>query len=401
MAKISTLSASTIMLTSMFGAGVLSFPESFNNAGYLITTIFIIFVGYLTVMSLYAIAMSARYTKKKNTTYAEICNHAHKILGVFTDIFSLLNSIAFSMIYIIFISKWIYSVISSTFNTSKISKSIIALITLVLLFFPASQKNIKAMKFISLASILSFLFLILLILYYAFTIKPLKIPMNAVGRSVGSGLSPLLLAFGAHSNMVNIYNNLKKRTSLSLFKVALYSTVAASILFFSIGFIPYILFKSKCNTDILTLLNDSNTIPCKAILNTWDKNLILPKMAIVEFCFVLSSSFCLQINPGRQSFTNLIERLNIKKIKEHTTIVRYCITLLYCLSSFLIVYFDINVNFVISLVCAIPLTSICYVFPSIAYYFVAEKRNMVFKLIMFNGILGVGIMIFLLVDIFI
>ncbi|EPR78340.1 Amino acid transporter [Spraguea lophii 42_110] len=400
MGKISAFKGSLIMLTTMFGVGVLSLPVAFMNAGWLVSTILFGIVGIVTFISLYSIAATAYYSKLEDPTFFSVCANANPVLGYLVDIFVILNGFLTAAIYICNISNWIKDSILPTVKINNAPLYLVTIGVLLVLFLPSMIDSIAVLQVASYLSISSFSYLLALTLVYPIFLK--RAPSAEIlskGENLSKSVPPILFAFCCQVNMISVYNNLEKKSIVSIFQVAIYSIFMATVVYMTIGLVPYIMFGKDCNDNIITLINDITKTPCKSIMSTFDKNLISSKIAILAFCLVLSCSYCLMVNPCRTSIKNLTTSVFKVNLKKFDVIFRFAVSMSFAVVCFLITVFKIKLDLIMNLSAALGIVSICYIIPTIAYIMTRKKKNSLFVAVVANGFIGLAIMIYLLINV--
>lgn len=421
---LSALQGALILVTTMFGGGILFLPASIFHMGWLPASalffITVIFIG----LTMYFLCACAEIIQKRKAadkegeqdssgliTYAEVMKKSYSFLSPVIDL--LVSSLGFlaCMTYVSLITKSLVGL----FDCEKYRIFVLAGLV-ILVFFLGVNKDLSSLAWASYLSIGCVCSLTLLIIYI-FALNLMKsgnvldvtaqnlkdnitsleykvsgkmIDINNFGKSFGY----IIFAMACQQNMLSVYSQLSDKNDT--FKTILLACFIGPLIYYLVAMFGYFGIGEESKTSVLSLLSDSKShLVCKLAAQgkavEW-----ITKAVVFMFCVVLTCSCAFQLNPAKISVANLINLIpmsgkkgsrvnsendeNTESDQKKSTIYDKMVyhivtTFVVCVLVFLLNIKQLPIEIVVSLIGAVAGNCISFIFPAVAYYGVASKNK--------------------------
>ncbi|KAK1350310.1 transmembrane amino acid transporter [Hamiltosporidium tvaerminnensis] len=367
---LNTFQGITAMVTTMMGSGVIMLPSAFGDVGYVFGTLQFVSTSIISFFTLYAISSAAvKMNKNEKQTYYSVCKNINKFMAVFADLCIALQGYSCCLVYMIALATWIPKLIGK-----EISRFYMVMIFLPPLYYLASLKNLKNLRYVSFLSVGSVTYLASLILYYSLLTRGKYSEGEKVNFNYkfNSALSVIIFALGCHQNIIKVYSELQNKSLKNITLISGLSVLFGSSIYLVIGFFGYFIAGSSIDGSILdSFLDKSTKLSRFLIQDTFDKFMILNKIAVICFCCVMMSAFPTQQQPAKDSVINLIFLITKKPRNESSEdTMRKILTFIFCITVGILACIpDLDFDSVLKFIGATAATSITYIIPSLVYIF--------------------------------
>ena len=225
------LYATAVLVGTMVGVGIFGIPFAFSKAGFWVGFLFLIFIGFITLLLnlMYGEVVLRTHEKHQITGYTE------KYLGPWFKR-SIFFSVALSfysalLVYMIIAGDFLNNIFSSVFYISPTSYSLVFFVTLSILIL----RGIKRIFWVELLLVALFVVVVFLIL---------GLGINKIDFSNFTGVQPefwflpygvLLFAFAGFS-AIPIQRDILRNQENNLYKSILLAVILTGVLYFIFAF---------------------------------------------------------------------------------------------------------------------------------------------------------------------
>ncbi|EJW02293.1 hypothetical protein EDEG_03276 [Edhazardia aedis USNM 41457] len=421
-----TFPAIIVMVTSTLGCGVIFLPKAFKDIGGYYGPALLCTMGCVSLLTLFAINFASyKHLKQRSKsekyevpqengekesgkkgeeemTYYSVAKTHSTILALAIDISIIIQSLGCCVTYVLSLQQWTYML----FGFKKY-EWIPKILFVAVLFVLAAQKSLSSLRYVSYLSVISVVYLMFMLMFYAVYYKAdmvdFAVSSGAVkGQKSGlhDSLASCIFALGCHQNIVGVFRELKQKTLGNINRVALSSIIICSLIYLTIGQCGYIVGGDYILKDILSLFIDSAFSHYKFIKEqTFDKYLILPRIATCGFLIVMLCAFPLQQHPARDSALNIVKMFcNLKDASEQKLYYyKVIITAIACTLIGTVSCFINGASTVVGFIGATATNGIMIIFPTILYALTVRKFNYKTVASLTMTALGVILSIYLLV----
>jgi len=394
--KLSAISATLLIITSMLGYGIICAPNATAQVGYLNALVLIAGVSFITFSSISLIFKSCDKLKqthgKTNISYFELLSSIHPIAGNFANLLVFFIGFTSNIAYILALVEWGCNIVGLTGrkNVFLVSASFS-----IIQFFLSFIRDLKFLQKASYLSLFSCLLVAMTIVIYLIKLRPV-VEVKSVDTKIENCLGKFIFAMCCQSMIPVVYSSL--RSNVKPTNVALMVSIGGGLMvvFFGIG--GYFLcgneMQSSQKNDILGYMGEKGTIFRHALETSFDKKGMLIKICQVFFVLLLNCSYIFQMFPARAALISLIKiKFSNKTSKSDfllTTIVSFLyIALACCLSSYK------AANKVVSYSGTYLINVIAFIFPSISYFsIVGMKTSTIYNFMaIINILVGISLMV--------
>ncbi|WUR04606.1 putative sodium-coupled neutral amino acid transporter [Vairimorpha necatrix] len=361
------------IISTMLGAGINFMPAAFRSLGYLYSIYSMMFIVFLTALTLFTIGYSAHLNKRTSKTYSSIGYDFHKYVGYSVDL-----TIFFSQFFVgIFFHKYMVNLlilflfgINETDKNYQTYKNGALLSTGTILYGLSLLKDLSSLKFTSYLSVFSVIYVTILMIFFNFYFGDTIRQGDFLSKNTefSFGLKYIILGMSCQVNMVSVYSELISKSAKGLVFISMFSSIMGGMIYGLVGLCGYRILGMSIGTDDIIKMFCSESSPINQALK--DKNFILkfaPKIAIIGAIIVLLGSFPLQLNPASTILLKIIGRKD-----EKSRII--LITGLF-ISMLIINIIDVKLNTIMLFLGGILSNSISFFFPSLYYILSVRKVN--------------------------
>ncbi|EEQ82076.1 hypothetical protein NCER_101273 [Vairimorpha ceranae BRL01] len=362
--------------TTMLGAGINFMPAAYASLGYINSMFCMMFVIFLTGLTLFTVGYSAHLNKSNTKSYSSIGYDFHMYLGYIVDF-----AIVFSQFFvgIVFQKYMVDLLILYLFNVKSGQKDYDTyrigglLVTSIILYGLSLLKDLSSLRFTSYLSVFSVFYLTLLMTFFNFYLKTdiQTGGFDAKNNKYGFGLQSIILGMCCQVNMVSVYSELLNKSAKGLIFISAVSSILGGMIYASVGFFGYkILGNSIGKEDIIKIFCDRNSLLNRALAN---ENIFIrksPQVAIVGAIFVLLGSFPLQLNPA----SNILMKIFGKKDERSRIML---VTGLFLSILFINFIPNLKLDTFMGICGGIFSNSISFFFPSLYYILSVRKINLI------------------------
>ncbi|EJW01497.1 hypothetical protein EDEG_03921 [Edhazardia aedis USNM 41457] len=417
-----TFPAIIVMVTSTLGCGVIFLPKAFKDIGGYYGPALLCVMGCVSLLTLFAINFASyKHLKSKSEkskipqetdekvsekkgeeemTYYSVAKTHSVVLALAIDISIIVQSLGCCVTYVLSLQQWTYML----FGFKKY-EWIPKILFVAVLFVLAAQKSLSSLRYVSYLSVLSVIYLMLMLLFYSVYYKGDMVDFAtssnaAKGEKAGlhDSLASLIFALNCHQSIVGVFRELKHRTLGNINKIALFATIICSLIYLTIGQCGYVVGDDYILKDILSLFIDSQYSHYKFIKEkTFDRYLVLPRIATCGFLTVMLCAFPMQQHPARDSTLNIIKMFCDLKDATEKKLYYYkvIITGIACIFIGAVSCFIQSASTVVGFIGATATNGIMIIFPTILYALTERKLNIKTIISLIVASLGVALSIYL------
>lgn len=335
------------------GSGILTFPSLFQKYGCLLTIIYTIIFGIISLFSCILYTQVNYYYNKKDDI-GTLASHDIKWMKLIVDITIFLKCYIVSFSYFILI----FNILKEIKTYFTISTHIFEKICLTIIFISiipfVITKKITSLKLISMLGLFGSIILLLTSFIFYFNSKSFNTStiIYRTDKSIDD-LSNFIFSYTCHQNILQIQNE----TSLSVIQlqiIILIVYIIVTLVYLIFGLINYFAF------------NSYKIIPA-IVFEAWPNNYV-KLVSLIIYVLFLIATIPLQIHPIKIQLVNLLVVNN--------RFYQKIIGLLLITSIYIITIIDrYQFSSIIKFVSRTFSTGIVFIFPGI-YYFVAKDKKM-------------------------
>ncbi|KCZ77698.1 hypothetical protein H311_01286 [Anncaliia algerae PRA109] len=384
-----------ILISNIFGIGVIKMPQSYLRSGLLGFICMLTMSSVLTFISSFVLCISAKRRDKENslgkasevhvnhTTYGTLFEILSKRVGknianAIIAFMCYLTTLVFFLFIVEFIEKFLYSILLT--KNKEISEYFLKFIlssgiSILLFTMVANIKTMDKLAKLCYATIIGISCLTLVLIIFSFFLgNPLSsLTLFGEGKLVLS-LPEIIFATFCQTGVIPIYEDLADKSKKNITKVIASGVFVSFIVYFIIGLCGYIIAGNLLEGDILsTLLNKSSPVYDSIRGGTVDIFFGITSSVALIFIVGLCASFTCQTLIAMRTFNELLTgNQETTKIRRYLTICLQFLILIICGS------FGVNVGRVIQIIASVFMTLLAYIFPS-AINIVQNKKKITFK----------------------
>jgi amino acid permease len=286
----------SVLFANLVGAGILSLPYIFSQAGLIPSIILMIFMCAMSITSAVVIARCAEMSN--SFVYRDIATKAFGSTGgVLVSALMSLYCLGSCISFVVLLSDFFPQLICENgcntpvaiFFSSRVN---IMLLVGTFLIFPLSiMRNLSSLKYTSVLSFVCILYTSLMIASKAAMgpVEPIDLITNS--RGVFLFLPIAAISFTLHYNVPRYYYELKARTLYKFTLIAILAFTLVMILYLFTAISGYLLFGANTDGDILSNFSDSD---------------ILALIARVALSCVILACYPLAFHSYRSNFVELL-----------------------------------------------------------------------------------------------
>lgn len=386
---LSTISATTTIITSMLGSGLNFMPAAFNSLGVLIGMLLITTIGGIVFFCIYKIFevshKKASEGMGNDITYAgllrDISSFFSQVLNWCIFITQFVTGLAFQKYIIKLLCQFIDN-FETGVSPQIIRYVLFAVITipLTLLSFKKNLSKLKICTYLSVFSSVSLASVIFLVNIFcpdfiADIDRDSKIEYNF---SFGSAI--FIFAMGCMSNVVEVYKLLADRSKVNRFKVAFYASLLPVIIYSSVGLAGYRAFGSEIGTsDIISIfLSDKFSIHDFLLQHQTWLYYVLKAQGFLSI-FALICSFPIQLSSATKFLIGEAEKRGID-LKKPTEVF---VSLMIAVMTVVNLIPGIPLSFIFDLVGNTTSNFISFFFPALICLKVLSKQSLRMKIFLY------------------
>ncbi|KRH94879.1 Amino Acid/Auxin Permease (AAAP) Family [Pseudoloma neurophilia] len=392
MAKtLSPVSGAIIMVTTMFGGGILFLPSAVYAIGWIPHTVLFLIVTFFIGITMYFLGACALYKGKDTITYFEVLETAYPILGPIIDGFIFAMGVGANFVYISCIVK----LLCQLFNCAQYQNYILAAVTLCA-FALAVNKDLSALAWASYLSLACVVALSFFVIFIFFINK-----QHCVAQSFqkdnfnfSSAFGKICFAMACQQQMCSVYSSLKDNSRKNVLLVVGLATLIGPSIYYAVSMFGYFGMGNEAVKSILDAMADTKTQVYKSIREHSRIADIISKTITGGFCISLICSCAMQLNPAKASLANLLAKYKILK-KETSVSMKYhiVITAVVYIICFLANFLGLKADTLVDFIGAFAANCISFIFPALAFFGTLKKSNLrTFSL--FTAFLGVVTMVY-------
>ena len=361
------------------GSGILTFPSLFQKYGCLLTTIYTIIFGIISLFSCILYTQVNHYYNKKDDI-GTLALHDIKWIKLIVDITIFLKCYIVSFSYFILIFNILKEIKTYfTISTHIFEKICLTIIFIAIVPFILTKK-ITSLKSISMLGLFGSIILLCTSFIFYFNSKSFSGSANIyrTDRSI-EDLSNFIFSYTCHQNILQVQNE----TSLSVIQlqiIILFVYIGVTLVYLAFGLINYFTF------------NSHKIIPA-VVFEVWPNNYV-KLISLIIYVLFLIVTIPLQIHPIK---IQLIDLLSI-----NNRFYQKLLGLLLITSIYIITIIDrYQFSSIIKFVSRTFSTGIVFIFSGI-YYFATKDKKMHLLTYMavisvFTGLLSLSTIIFYIV----
>eukprot|EP01010_Urceolus_cornutus_P002634 NODE_338_length_1767_cov_328.221769_g274_i0.p1 GENE.NODE_338_length_1767_cov_328.221769_g274_i0~~NODE_338_length_1767_cov_328.221769_g274_i0.p1 ORF type:complete len:548 (-),score=115.74 NODE_338_length_1767_cov_328.221769_g274_i0:122-1702(-) len=358
------------LCSAMLGAGALSLPYAFANAGIVDTALMLFLTAVATIYTIHLLIYV--FESRDTRTYEDpIADLVGSKLAPVVEVFSILFCFGTAVAYVVVLGDSL-TLLTTWLGFAPHRKLMMVLFWGVFMLPPSCLKHIDSLRISSFIGVLS-------MFYISFAVTQLAIQewnepqgemLTTFDWGTCTSMPIVVFTFSCQVNVWPIYEELKastKKQKRSMMMRASYGAVTISLLAYCIiGYFGYRYFGQRVDGNVLT-----NFPPSLA--------------PIGGFCMVVSviTAFPMNFYPMRQSINQLFyggsDRLE-KKGDRRVPVLQnnadhFLQTLLWCVLILLLGIFVPNVSFVFQLVGSLITSTLCFILPAYLVLLVDRQNS--------------------------
>mmetsp|Transcript_92929 Transcript_92929/g.161029 ORF Transcript_92929/g.161029 Transcript_92929/m.161029 type:complete len:473 (-) Transcript_92929:1485-2903(-) len=342
------------LCSATLGAGALSLPMAFREAGVALCFSMLVIGALSTVFSIWLLIDI--YERTGIRTYEESTQAlAGRPMRMVVEVFTILFCYGTAVAYVIAVGD----VMRPLEELSEhLTKPVVMIGFWALFMVPTScLREVNSLRFTSFIGVLVMLYLMVAIsedTIHQFMVAPKSLePVKAVslGWTTILSMPVVLFAYTCQVNVFAIYDELEEREPRKMLKVGGYAMLLCLVVYSIVGIFGYARWGSQTHGDILTNY-DFATSP------------VLIKGTFVTMGLAITMAFPLNIFPMRPSLNLML----VGKPQLETTAAHIIETLLIAISILLLALFVPGIDIVFSLLGSTASSLLCFIFPSYLAY---------------------------------
>eukprot|EP01134_Creolimax_fragrantissima_P005908 CFRG5908T1 len=377
------------MCNAIVGSGILTLSYSTAQVGWCISLI-IMFLGVpITLFGLHLLHKIADKIGGRQTSYGGACELIHPLFVLVADLITVSALWAVAVMYITIAGSLLPDVVRQFTEQNDVDlyyqqSWFWLIICWGCIGFPLSMlKSLWFLSYTSLVAVVCVIWTAFVVFAYAIGIfDPCEgIESNCKGEftaaiwnfnAIMRAIPIFLVSCTVGPVIFNIYNTMDKQTSKRMDTSAVIALSVVTVLNVIITMCGYFTYGSNVSSNIL----DSYPISTVA------------SIARVGTAFVVTVSYPLLMHPARDACIHAINTLMIiagmqkqgANISSYNTrsgkILYYTTTIFINILAFILAYFNVNINTLLSITGAIGNSNLCYTFPAIIYWRMFEAEGM-------------------------
>lgn len=374
MKTLTTLSATSLLVTTMMGTGINFMPFAFNAMGYCGSWIALSIVAIITFFSLIALACVAKHYNKKDTSFISIAKdvsyfeYAMMNLGVFFNCFFA------TVTFFRFLSNILVEGIPflrQLDSSPEIARKYVVFMILPILVHLSLKDGLVNLKVSGWLGVGSISFLMFLIIFYSLIIgdRAYKSPMIPFNNDFKFGLPFFVSCMVCQPNMLEVYLKLEDKSWRNIAQVSFLSSLGGFLSYGLIGFCGYYIFGTTIKNDIMQpLANMNSDLNVYIRNNTLDRYNILSRLCFYSMVCLLTCGFPMQMLPVADMVTKFLfkeDKTGRKKTYVVLSLFIVCVTL--------VLIEDLNIKLIKRFSGAIFSTAVGLVHPFIFLIHVKRK----------------------------
>ena len=386
--SLSVTASALLLVTTMFGAGLLDLPTGFAKLGNAFAPVALLLVGLVTFASLVFLTYSAEASQL--FTYSELCKEVGKPLSVLLDCSVVCVCYGATLGYGILLANYAGGLIPKIAENVYLNRAVVGFPLLAPLFFLANLKSIEKLRFVTWLTVVATFTVALELLYYKFIAKfkfdegnlGSGLP-NAGKREYTSGISSIIFSLGCQQSVVPAYAGLRNRSFRSSIIMAALACTFGLCIYGTVGMVGFGIFGNSLRIhDFMRILansigkDDAKMIGFAEYVRsqTFDKNGIIPMIPVLAFIGVLFAAFPVQTYAAKQSMLNLLP----EKLKNNSTL--FFMTVIQFIAVYTCIIANVEGLSVIRFLGIVACPVMAFVCPSVIYMKIVGRRRLGFYL---------------------
>lgn len=409
--NLNSFDAIRIIVTNMFGAGILTLSNSFELAGYIGGTLLLFISCLLTFTTGYFLYIATDSYEtvpvnsseeespiKKETTYGDLLGRI-KIVSKALNLINALICYASTLAYFIFIVEYIHTFFlphaeGNQYFDSKKGGYLRPLISAIMgiLFFLVSIliRSVKKLSKICYATLVGVFCVFVMNLSLGFFAVNSSLSISAFGKNrFAEAIPAFVFATCCQISIVPVFTKLKNKSKRNAIKILAFSSLIAFVVYFISGFFGYYVIRELGNKDFLEIMFDKQSYYLKSMTDYSDGIYSTAISVSIIFIFGLFGSYSCQNFMGRD---NLMELINGST---HTTMpIRVILSFVHNTCLAIIAAYNVPAGFVISLIGSFCMPIVAFLIPSYLYFEENYVNKYYHNLIVPSIVFLIGILIF-------
>lgn len=346
------------LLKTVIGVGILIYPVLIKQYGFYMVLLYSSISAFFSASGLILYVLVNEQINQKSTMSSVAAYIVPKLQKI-VDICVALKCFGVGVIYMIIVRDCIHFICqffkNQGFNFVIFSPNIFLLFLFILLSPLSFIDKISRLRHTSLVGSISIIGILLLnFLSYLKADHTYSLPQSSTSFP---DFSSFVYGFTCHQNIFSVQNEMKKTNVKILSKIIVCVMCSTIVIYLGFGMINYRIYGDRLAPDNIFELY------CK------DNNITSITVCFL-FAIMLLLSLPLQIIPARMH--------SLAFIHENSNTLKYCITMILLISTYLLAICDFGVKRCMSLVGGSVSSGICFIFCSI-YYLKLRKTKMRYK----------------------